>query len=666
MIAVWLIVAAGIVCAADGGPAASAPDVSATTNQAREKEAIEDLRANTAVEREIAELRAAAAKELEAKIAAIRSRSDEQLISDIADLLARLAEERAGIVSIDPNVPNSLRVARRVDPNQSTERVLLLLPGGPIILQLSITIDGQPYLAEQEKILDEMISSADANEDGRLAWEEAIASPTFRVGRMSRNQPKLEGDRLTIFLKQHDANGDGHVARAEARLLLAENSGGPGFSVQTFAGRQQSISLLSADGVVLNSDTGGTGRSPFEILLDTDADGILSRRELQASSWRLKLRDKNDDDALEFSELFDQSGRLSVVSRAAQGRATPPPPIVWMLGPLADWEGLWSQLQQRYVRDGRLTADSFPNSRSMLVTLDKNGNALLDRDELTGLNDVKPHLAATANLGNAGEKVDALKVSLDLPDTTASGALDAAGRSFAVDLPGVRVALVADNARENWRQGVEQRAKSSLAQYDIDKNGYIEQSELPEGVRQPLTQQIQSWDANGDGKVYLEELIDFFGRSQRPNWSRVSVGAAAQDHPLFYALDANGDSQLGLRELESASERLLSFDKNDDGRLAADEVPVSVRIAISRAVYVNQLVQSGTAIGRGRVVAAGQVEPTTTSHPVWFTRMDVNRDGDVSRREFLGPLEKFTTFDTNGDRFIDAAEAAAAATPKGT
>ena len=47
---------------------------------------------------------------------------------------------------------------------------------------------------------------------------------------------------------------------------------------------------------------------------------------------------------------------------------------------------------------------------------------------------------------------------------------------------------------------------------------------------------------------------------------------------------------------------------------------------------------------------------------MWFHRMDSNHDGDVSRREFLGPQDEFTDMDQNDDGFIDAAEAEAVGT----
>ena len=48
--------------------------------------------------------------------------------------------------------------------------------------------------------------------------------------------------------------------------------------------------------------------------------------------------------------------------------------------------------------------------------------------------------------------------------------------------------------------------------------------------------------------------------------------------------------------------------------------------------------------------------------PSWFRRMDRNRDGDVSRREFRGPRAQFDRLDRDKDGLIDPAEAEAAAT----
>jgi len=35
--------------------------------------------------------------------------------------------------------------------------------------------------------------------------------------------------------------------------------------------------------------------------------------------------------------------------------------------------------------------------------------------------------------------------------------------------------------------------------------------------------------------------------------------------------------------------------------------------------------------------------------PAWFAKMDRNRDGDLSPREFIGPREVFRRLDVDGD-----------------
>src|SRR5262249_59286166 len=85
------------------------------------------------------------------------------------------------------------------------------------------------------------------------------------------------------------------------------------------------------------------------------------------------------------------------------------------------------------------------------------------------------------------------------------------------------------------------------------------------------------------------------------------------------------------------------FDRDKDGLLSPGEVPRRFRVTLSRRL-------SGVGPNLGPVVVRrdGPPAPRPAVGPVWFQKMDRNRDGVVSRREFLGTHDDFPRIDTNG------------------
>jgi Ca2+-binding EF-hand superfamily protein len=107
----------------------------------------------------------------------------------------------------------------------------------------------------------------------------------------------------------------------------------------------------------------------------------------------------------------------------------------------------------------------------------------------------------------------------------------------------------------------------------------------------------------------------------------------------------------------TAWQRLQAHDKNGDGAIDAQELPLQFRVVLNSNVNQQQFVVATPFSMRGSGPATVSYPPQA---PLWFRKMDRNADGDVSRREFLGAAEDFARIDTNGDGLIDAAEAAAA------
>ena len=95
------------------------------------------------------------------------------------------------------------------------------------------------------------------------------------------------------------------------------------------------------------------------------------------------------------------------------------------------------------------------------------------------------------------------------------------------------------------------------------------------------------------------------------------------------------------------------LDRNGDGQLEAREVPRTYQVTLTQ----------GSA-GNNPFFRAGfdpsqllKPLPETTVGPLWFRKMDLNRDGDVSRREWIGTQAEFDRIDADGDGLISAAEA---------
>jgi Ca2+-binding EF-hand superfamily protein len=103
--------------------------------------------------------------------------------------------------------------------------------------------------------------------------------------------------------------------------------------------------------------------------------------------------------------------------------------------------------------------------------------------------------------------------------------------------------------------------------------------------------------------------------------------------------------------------RVSSWDRDGDGKVSANEIPHHYQLTIGRGQVTGVGMSSSAALG----MTASSASKPPDAGPPWFRRMDRNKDGDISRREFLGPRREFERLDRDKDGLMSAEEAAVGA-----
>ena len=192
----------------------------------------------------------------------------------------------------------------------------------------------------------------------------------------------------------------------------------------------------------------------------------------------------------------------------------------------------------------------------------------------------------------------------------------------------MKIRVAAGQAQEAFRSA----SQSLLQQFEIDDLDRNQSLDVAEAKKSPLSDSFQALlvvaDRNNDGKLAVPELQQYLDMQAIAAGQHVVLGIADHGVPLFEMLDANDDGTLTLRLNAWQRVSLFSARLGSD-QLAWNDLPRRHEWAFSiGASKSNQIHRPSE--------QAERVSP-----PGWFSKMDSNHDGDLSRREFPSPPASF-------------------------
>jgi len=542
--------------------------------------------------------------------------------------------------------------APRGTGSDAARHLIFMAENRPIFVALRVACQGQPFEASWINSVWAIHATLDRNGDGTVTTKEG--------------DPKVLGAliRLATGAALPAALGDLDVQPKDGKISIDELADalrpvlGP-FRLQV--GRQ------------------AIGRTDalFDHL-DRDKDGALTRPEMAAIAGSLRPLDLDDNEMISSDELepFDSPAYSAELEESSERRArlTAIPPVIELIAGESSLRPS-RLLLKKYDKgkgdvpgrpDGKLSPSEFAIDPDAFASADKNGDEALDVDELRKLLSRPPTditLEVTLPAEPKGGGSTRVEAGGALPKGAQVRRLAASDVEFAIGQ--VRLDIhVEDGATEAevTRRILQQRFKAA----DTNKNGYLEGKEQAamNGLQSPLGALWPVIDRDGDGSVYQRELMEFVERQQSASRLRLLVTTADQGRAIFGILDLDRDRRLGARELLRAADRVMSWDADGDGRVTPDEIPYHFQVAIGRGGLPGLTGAVMVAPGQGTRSMSADQAAAGAAGPEWFLKMDRNHDGDISRREFLGPRDQFDRLDRDKDGLIDTDEARAAAPAK--
>jgi len=500
-------------------------------------------------------------------------------------------------------------------------QILYLSETGIVVVNVTIQSGSSSLDAQFDAAVDHLQRQLDANRDGVVTVEEARGKVLTAE---EARELQLTGERNVAAGDPDHAPKDGRITTPELRAWLRRIG-------------VQPLTVLIAPAALPDGPGSSEAQAPLFERLDSNQDGQLSPAELAAAQGTLQKLDRDDDESISIAELRPRI-TPSFLSPSDPGQRPPLP----FASPAAG-DSVVQQVRrilQKYdvaPRDQKLSPTEIQIGESDFERLDLDRDGHLDSAEMRQLlAGLPPSLELsvdpkTATFESAGERAAATKAS-------ATGTI-----SLAVGKTQIRFDL-----RPTVPINLKAAARTLVQGLDRNADGYLEAAEVSNRGMRGFS--FADLDTDQNNKVFPDEVEAALEFRQGLIQCCTILEVSEQGGTLFAILDADRDGRLSPRELRQLGDSLTLWDSDGNGHLSRAEIPLQYSVAIAQGSVASLLAGSGAAMG-----SSPGADPRRG--PLWFLRMDRNRDGEVSRREFLADQAFFDRLDVNRDDTIDSNEA---------
>lgn len=518
---------------------------------------------------------------------------------------------------------------RPPEASWSTQRLVLLAPGGPRAIDLRLNVHGNDLAAGLAKATDWLADELELDLSAPVAWEALLEKPLVQSGWFGNLVPSTE--QRAELLAMYDKENVGTVDTSEFQAFVTR-----GLS------RRDHIRLVQgrAEAPLMRSE------SPWGPL-DQDEDGQLSQQELSGVRDALLHYDFDGDAIISDRELRSSNEAMADAMNRARSSGLLDLTSVLMSDPKQP------SALERAVLEHYTFADTIPRElffgwkERRWKEFDPDGDQEIAQRDLAPLHDaladarvdivLPDSLIATEEATEEGAEFSITSNSPHDQGDVTQALWTAGPRGGRLLLPGC-VVLIQVRDDHNW-----QARRLTCQQFARA----LDEAQLATAVAGRFELKENAWDLLRELGADNATLAWQWLASSRH--FHVSVSWTTVDTPWFELLDNNADRRLTAGELLEFSETAKRWDRNSDGKLQEEERPLVVSLTVAREdSRVANFAPGGTNTEKG-----GR---TGDSAPSWFTGMDYNLDGELTHAEFLGEDSAFGALDADGDGIIDVRE----------